>query len=151
MLPQPSHERFACILHKCRKERGVVHAHLLYSYMQKNGLDYQHMLGNHLVRLLVGVGCVCAARQAFDRLSHPNASSWHSLINGYMECGMPQLALSLYETSQRDKAGHLSGRTFVTLLKACAKLKDTQSGRILHDHAAHTRMLRGNLFVGSAL
>lgn len=124
---------------------------ILYTYMQRSGLDSHQMLGDDLVRLLAHVGNMHAALQVYHSRADPKAASLHSIISSCVEYGMPQLALILYESSQKNHTSFLGGRTFVTLLKACVQAKDVDSGRMLHDHAFHSEMLKRNPFVGSAL
>ena len=101
-----------------------------------------------------------------------SASSWNSLIHGYIRCGQPAYALMLYkkmqddeESNEKEKANaemkrngkdanvpiHPDEYNFVSLLKVCAKLKDIETGSKLHAHMAKLGFLSKNCFLGSAL
>eukprot|EP00250_Pteridium_aquilinum_P017436 c23625_g3_i1 orf=221-1150(+) len=151
MLPLPSDDDLACILHKCKKQRSSNFALRLHAYMHKHGFESHPLLGNHLVVMLVDVGSLCDAHQVFDSLSFRNECSWSSLIIGYVKCGESQKSLNLYQRMQEDEVFHLSAHTFVALLKACAKLKDWKSGRRLHAEIARQGLLNIDPFVGSTL
>ncbi|KAH7387312.1 hypothetical protein KP509_16G016300 [Ceratopteris richardii] len=151
MLPQPSCDGFVVILNKCRREGSVVCASILYLYMQRNGLVHQQLLGNQLVSVLAQLGLIDDALQAYGNLSHPMPSTWRSIIRSCVQWGLPDLALTLYENAQKTETSYFTGRTFISLIKACAKTKNVQIGCLLHDHVFHTHMLIRNPFVGSSL
>eukprot|EP00250_Pteridium_aquilinum_P034591 c7791_g2_i1 orf=234-1208(+) len=148
-LPPSSIEVYACMLYKCRKERNRAQALHLNALLQESGLETP--LGNCLVSLLVDVGSMNAAQQVFDRLSIQKEGSWHSLMVGYVKCGKPQHALTLYRKLQMDVSTYLNGPISVAVLKACAELKDQVLGSEVHAEVARTGLLERDLFVGSAL
>lgn len=91
---------YAAILYKYGKEKNQEHASSLYAYMHEQGLDTHRSLGSHLVSMLVDVGRICDAQQVFERLVHQNELAWNSLIIGYVKCGGPQHAITLYQKMQ---------------------------------------------------
>eukprot|EP00250_Pteridium_aquilinum_P030757 c42058_g1_i1 orf=395-769(+) len=118
--------------------------------MHKCGLESHIIFGNYLVALLVEVGCMRIAHSVFDKLVYPNEKSWNSLLIGYVKCGKPQQALSLYQLGKHNSVS-ISAYTFVDLLKACTELKDVETGSDLHAHAAKMGLFEDDLFVGSSL
>ena len=46
---------------------------------------------------------------------------------------------------------HPNEHTIVKLLKSCAKLKDVEKGSKLHAHIVKRNLLKGNVFIGTAL
>eukprot|EP00250_Pteridium_aquilinum_P005023 c15186_g1_i1 orf=194-1111(+) len=139
------------ILRKHGKEKNLTHALSLYAYLHKRGWDTHGSVGNHLVSMLVDVGRVCDAQQCFDKLVHPNESAWNSLIIGYVKCERPQYALTLYQKMQHISVIHPDKHTFVALLKACAKLRNLETGARIHAEIARTGLLKVDPFIGSSL
>eukprot|EP00250_Pteridium_aquilinum_P000713 c10859_g2_i1 orf=1-276(-) len=84
--------------------------------------------------------------QVFD-----SQSSWNSLITSCIKSGMLHHALSLYQQLPKDNSVYLSGHTYVTLLKACSKLKDLEGGLMLHADVAGTGLIENDLFIGNTL
>ncbi|KAI5083814.1 hypothetical protein GOP47_0003557 [Adiantum capillus-veneris] len=117
--------------------------------MQEIGLDSHQVLGNQLVSLLVDSGNIHNAHEVFNKLPYQSECLWASLMNGYVKHGKPQQALSLY-SKILEVSIQPSKYTFVSLLKACLKLKDVECGHRLHVDISK-RGLESDLFVGSAL
>ncbi|KAI5071883.1 hypothetical protein GOP47_0014134 [Adiantum capillus-veneris] len=146
-----SHEDMAYIVKQCRKQKNVNHAKRIHAYMQKSGLEAHPLLGNHLILLLVDVGNMCDAQYLFDHLTYPNEDSWNALIIGYVKCGDPQQALCLYQRMCQSTSIHLDEHIIVSLIGACAKLKDLKCGQKLHKDASTNGLLLNDGLVGNAL
>ncbi|KAH7414690.1 hypothetical protein KP509_14G006100 [Ceratopteris richardii] len=151
VLPQLSIQDIAYILQTCKRNQDYHLSIRLHSYMQRNNLDTHPLLGNYLVPMLVDVGCIREAQQVFDRLVHVNEWSWDSLIWGYVNHGKLQHALSLYAKMPKDDSIHPLGRTFVSLLRACAKLKNLKSGLEIHADVSKRGLIQKDPFIGSSL
>lgn len=91
------------------------------------------------------------ARENFHCFNHRYKQSWNSLIVGCIRSGEPQQALKVYTKLSKGHSLHLSDRTFVALLKACATVQDLRNGLALHAEAARLSLVEQNLFVGSTL
>lgn len=148
ILPLPSVEDFAYLLHKCRKEKNRSYALRLHAHLRECGLDAHASLGNSLIPVLVGAGCMDAAQQVFDKLAHRNSFSWNFLITGYVQHGLPQYALTLYQSMASLL---VSGDAFVALLKACTNLKNMELGSKIHAEVAKNGLLERNLFVANSV
>ena len=76
-----------------------------------------------------------------------------SALRAHIRNGESQLALHLYEEilQIKNSHSHLNPASFVSLLRACAELKDSQKGHTLHSDIARKGLLDQNLFVGNAL
>lgn len=75
--------------------------------------------------------------------------AWTSLIQGQVQGERWQLALSTYQEMQHSRV-HPSTFTYVSLLKACTKLTDIETGKQLHVQIAQMGC-DGNLYVGRML
>ncbi|KAI5072875.1 hypothetical protein GOP47_0012981 [Adiantum capillus-veneris] len=145
----PSLEKYTSILHRCRKDRNLAFANHLHTHLCGNGLEAHKTIGNHLVPMFVECGSAINAQQVFNRLTYLNEFSWTSLIEGYIDSGNVQHALSLYE---RMKENHVSPSkfTFMALIKACSKLKCLAKGREMHI-AIVQEEYESDHFIGSSL
>eukprot|EP00250_Pteridium_aquilinum_P026561 c33206_g1_i1 orf=87-662(+) len=151
LLPQPSVEDLASMLHKCRNERARGFALQLHAYMLKHGLEAYPSLGNYLVSAYVDVGCLHDAELVFDGLMHFNDSLWNSLIIAYAQSGRLRHALSLYHKMRKMDSVYPHAHTYIHLLKACSKLNDLESGMHIHADIARTGVLDRDIFVGCTL
>ncbi|KAI5073908.1 hypothetical protein GOP47_0011921 [Adiantum capillus-veneris] len=147
---KPSVDVVARILHASRKLGNQQTTLRLYAYMLRMGMAIHPPLGNQLVSLLVEMGCTSNAQELFEKLAYRSASSWNSLISGYLKCGSLHSALALYQTMHMDSA-RPSVVNFVGLLKACAKLQDLDTGTRLHTHVAQLGLVDKDIFLGSIL
>lgn len=75
--------------------------------------------------------------------------AWTSLIQGHVLAERWQLALSTYQEMQASRV-RPSTFTFVTLLKACSKLRNVKAGKQLHTQIAQFGC-EGDLHVGRML
>eukprot|EP00250_Pteridium_aquilinum_P013764 c21560_g1_i1 orf=43-966(+) len=150
-LLQLSVNDLVSILYKCRKTKNPGLVLRLHAYLRAHELEVHATLGNHLVSSLVELGSIRDAQQIFDRLSHRSQCSWNSLITHYVKSGDFKRAFVLYEHMQADGTVLPSRHTFIALLKACAKLKDKERGRKLHDNIKRIGCFTRDAFVGSSL
>ncbi|KAH7299773.1 hypothetical protein KP509_24G028500 [Ceratopteris richardii] len=147
---KPSVHVVARILQACRK-LGNQHCSLrLHAYVLQSGMEMHAYLGNHLVSVLIEVGCLAPAQKLFNKLTHRYSSTWNALISGSLECGMLKYALDLYHRMQKDVT-QLSVVNFTGLLKACIRLQDLENGIQLHRHAVRQGLLGKNAFLGTAV
>eukprot|EP00250_Pteridium_aquilinum_P024001 c28122_g1_i1 orf=183-722(+) len=148
VLSQISIKDFAGILHNCAKEKDQACGLLLYAHLRAHGMETHISLGNYLVSMLVEVGSIQDAQQVFERLAHRNKWSWNSLISGYIKCGQPHNAFTLFEKMQSDDSVQPNSHTFMALVKACGKYKNLSRGLEIHFEVARIGLLDS---IGSAL
>eukprot|EP00250_Pteridium_aquilinum_P018568 c24123_g19_i2 orf=826-2037(+) len=128
----PVLEDFISSLLWCKRTKNLAHAKRLYMHiLNSNDMGTREELGNYLVPTLIECGSFYIAQQVFDRLDHPNISSWTALVHGFNDNGEFQQALNVV---QRMRAKHVqvSCYTLQALLKTCAGLKSLKYGRELH-------------------
>eukprot|EP00250_Pteridium_aquilinum_P011819 c20327_g1_i1 orf=679-3360(+) len=127
-LPMPD---ILYTLQECRKSRDLDHGRHIHVQLCQYGLEAHASIGNHLVPMLSECGGFQDARNAFNRLTYRNEHTWTSLIQSYLNCGEPELALSLYSKMQEDRV-YPNEYTFVPLLKSCCRLRCDTRGKELH-------------------
>eukprot|EP00250_Pteridium_aquilinum_P023351 c26701_g1_i1 orf=2-499(-) len=148
--PQPSIKHLDQLMYKCTKEKDLNCALHVYACMCRYGLQAHTLLGNCLVSMLVEVGSIHIAQNVFDKLASRDDHAGNSLIHGYIRCGDLRQALKLYQEMQQLFLCP-NGYTYVLLLKACAKLKDTQQGSKIHVDVCNNGLLEMDPFIGSTL
>ena len=154
LLPKPNMnvEEMSSALERCIKVRDGADASMMHAHIRNHGLEGHHLLGNQLVSMLVNVGNMKDAHTVFDKLTHKKERSWNSLMSGYVGCGEPGLALSLYEKMKaEDDSLYPSPHSCAALLKACAQLKDVQRGSRIHADVEKKGLLRRFVVVGNAV
>eukprot|EP00250_Pteridium_aquilinum_P022069 c25297_g15_i1 orf=1-915(-) len=144
-------EDFIWILHRCGKQRDLLHALHLHAYICEHGLETHALLGNRLMEMMVEVGAMAHAQMVFNRLPYQEECSWNCLITGYVDCGELKHALILYMKMRETYSLHPSAYTFVALLKACTLLKDLQRGDNIVEEIVKEGLLDGNVFLGSTV
>lgn len=73
------------------------------------------------------------------------------MISGYVRGGHFQGALSLYREKRHELIVYPDASTYVCLLKACAKLKDSDLGQQLHEDLFATKLLKTDSYISSSL
>lgn len=132
-------ETYVSLCWKCRNEKNFVYAKRLHMHVQNVGLEYNDVLGYHLVLMFVECGSVNDAHRLFNHLGHRSERCWTALIQGYVECGKSQIALNLFQTMQQDSA-HASKYAITAAFKGCTRLRDLEYGRGVHTKIAEERL-----------
>ena len=154
LLPKPNMnvEELSSVLERCIKVGDGADASMIHAHIRNHGLEGHHLLGNQLVSMLVNVGNMKDAHYVFDKLTHKKERSWNSLMSGYVGCGEPGLALSLYEKMKaEDDSLYPSPHSSAALLKACAQLKDVRRGSRIHVDVEKKGLLQRYVVVGNAV
>ena len=151
MESQPGLDDLIRILHRCRKERDLSSALQLHKLLHQWGLESHYPIGNYIIPVLVEVGCMSCAQNLFNKLEYRNEFSWTCLMTGYIKCGHPQYALSLFHKLQEDESVQANGYTFVSALQACTNLQDIETGSEIHAEIAQNPVLRKDIFIGNTL
>ncbi|MCO5546608.1 hypothetical protein L7F22_000038 [Adiantum nelumboides] len=146
----PSVQNLLSILQQCRRERNTGFGKPLHSLLCNCGLEIYAVLGNQLVRLFVESDELPAAELVFERLLNRNEESWTSFMHGCIDHGHPLRALDLHHQMQAESPPFASVTLLQALLKACAKLKDSNSGQNIHFEVVKLGF-ETNPSVGSAL
>ena len=154
----PSLEDLTFLVEKCRKHEDLNSTLRLYTYIQqKSGLASQKWLVNSLLSI---INEISKKETLSVVLSGCSESLWNALIRGFATCGKPRLAINIYQQmlNKKQKKGKENNgdlcpcpHTFVALLQACAKLKDPETGELIHEHVTRIGLLEKDSFVGSSL
>ncbi|KAH7276797.1 hypothetical protein KP509_39G022100 [Ceratopteris richardii] len=135
----------------CSEGKDRALAIRLCSYTTRRGLHFESSARIPLLSACVNRCSIHHTCGPFGGLEYQRQLSWNSLLISYVKRGDLEDALALYHDVQKDRSVLLTGKTFVALLKACAKLHDIRTGLLLHVHIAGSGLLGGDQFVGSSL
>ncbi|KAJ4973357.1 hypothetical protein NE237_006531 [Protea cynaroides] len=96
------------------------------------GFDSDTYVQNSLLAMYMNCGKTEMARRVFDQMQEETVVSWNTMINGYLRNGLAEEALAIFDWMMHvdEKPDHA---TLVSVLPACALLKDLQRGRRVHD------------------
>eukprot|EP00250_Pteridium_aquilinum_P021517 c25151_g3_i1 orf=396-3839(+) len=146
---KPDEVTFSSISSVCGNLGAAGQGELVYDQLIRSGLHVDTIAGNTLVDMYGKCGRLMDAHNVFDRLSNKNVVSWNTLIAAYVQHGLSQFAVDLFEGMQRQgiKANNI---TLSCILSACSSLKDIGRGRALHEHAVKCGWCH-DLHVGNAL
>lgn len=143
-------DEFANLIVKCKTAKDLAKGLYLHCSLCEYGLDVHSTLGNDVVSMLVEARGMVHAQQVFNKLSCQSGCSRSSLIAGFVKQGEPHRAIALYQmTTKYDILA--SNDAVVALLKACAIIKDPETGTRIHIEALRKGLLETNVYVCNTL
>ncbi|GLT96123.1 hypothetical protein SLE2022_137680 [Rubroshorea leprosula] len=117
----PNEFTFAIVLSACARLVNLEFGKQIHCYVVKMGLELSSFCGGSLVDMYAKCNCLASARLVFDGAIHPDKVSWTSMIAGYVQVGLPEEALKVFEKMQKD--GHVPDQVAViTTINACMSL-----------------------------
>ncbi|KAH7445373.1 hypothetical protein KP509_01G005300 [Ceratopteris richardii] len=147
----PNAATYVCCLRACCFDGEVNKGQEIHNEVERKGsLSNDVLIGSALVDMYSRFKLLQVAQDVFNGIPYPDVILWTTLINGYVENGYGVLALHYFERMQADSE-HLNVHVFVALLKACAALKDIQTGLRLHVELSSICMSENNVFIISIL
>nr|XP_043621578.1 pentatricopeptide repeat-containing protein At5g39350 [Erigeron canadensis]XP_043621579.1 pentatricopeptide repeat-containing protein At5g39350 [Erigeron canadensis]XP_043621580.1 pentatricopeptide repeat-containing protein At5g39350 [Erigeron canadensis] len=113
------------------------------------GVDSNTFVGNSLLAMYMSFGEQDGARRVFDEMHDKCVVSWNTLISGYFRNGCANESLRVF--NEMVNAGEdIDKATVLSVLPACAYLKELDVGRKVHD-LVKEKGLAESLFVRNAL
>nr|XP_010937762.1 pentatricopeptide repeat-containing protein At2g37310 [Elaeis guineensis] len=105
----------------------------VHAFALRAGLDADLFVSNGLITLYARTDDLTSARKLFDAMPQRDIISWNSMISGYSQGGNYEACLGLYQEMERGQDGVVPNRvTVVSVLHACAELKDLTFGIRVH-------------------
>lgn len=118
----PDEHTLSITLSCCAKLENIEFGRLLHSCVIKSGFEFSSLFCQQgLIHLYAKCNCVSSARTIFDAaftLLRFDAASWTALISGYVQAGLPQEALHVFDEMRRNGCCHVDHVAFVTALNA---------------------------------
>jgi len=98
------------------------------SYIRKNGLKINGILGTTLIDMYMKCGCVENALQVFHDMEEKGVSAWNAIIDGLAVNGLGGRAIEMF--SKMKKCGVIANEiTFIGVLGACRHMGLVDEGR----------------------
>ncbi|KAK1278731.1 Pentatricopeptide repeat-containing protein [Acorus gramineus] len=128
--PPPPHLSISTYLRRHR----LSHRHLKHLHAQiiRRSLHHDPFLLTDLISASFASGTVRYAARLFRSLPEPDVVLCNSMLKGFTQNHLPQLALSFYVTEFLELGFSPDGFTYPYLLKACAAASDAALGRQVH-------------------
>lgn len=104
---------------------------LIHGYAIRAGFELLVNISTALVDMYSKCGSVGTARLIFDRMKQRTVVSWNSMIDGYVQSGDPEEAMSIFQ-KMLDEGVELTNVTVMEALHACADLGDLERGKFVH-------------------
>jgi pentatricopeptide repeat protein len=143
---------FALALKACSASRAVdkgiqIHAKIC----ALESVEGDPYIGTSLIDMHANCGLLDLARDVFDELLSPDATSWNALIGGYVKCGYGEEALNCFHQMQ-DEGLSPTSVTYACTLKACCRIGAAciEKAQQIHDEIVRSGSDR-EMFVGSSL
>lgn len=96
-----------------------------------SGFGEDAYVQNSLIAVYMSCGAVENARKVFDRMPERTTVSWNTMVSGFVQNGRAEEALEVFDR-MRDAGVEVDSATVVSVLPACAQVKDLRRGREIH-------------------
>ncbi|KAK6933374.1 Pentatricopeptide repeat [Dillenia turbinata] len=103
----------------------------IHAYVLRAGFESLVNVSTALVDMYFKCEAVGIARLIFDRMSNRNVVSWNSVIDGYVQSGDVEEAMSVFQM-MLDQGVEPTNVTVMGALHACADLGDLERGMFIH-------------------
>lgn len=132
-------------LQSCLSPKDVRRIHSIVLKWLINPVTY---VSNNLICAYLRFGKLREARNVFDKMTVANVVTWSALINGYLNIGFEDEALSLFSDSIVNGV-QANGKMYVCVLNLCTRRLELELGRQIH--ACVIKGSWRNLIVSSAI
>ncbi|XP_057969255.1 putative pentatricopeptide repeat-containing protein At3g15930 [Malania oleifera] len=121
----------------------------LHGHIVKFGFDSNVFVQNALIHMYSLCGETENAREVFEMSSEKDVVSWNSMISGYNRSKQFDESRKLFDEMEKERVLPTSV-TLVSILSACSKLKDAETGKRIHQYVKDNK-IEPNLILGNAL
>lgn len=142
-------EDYASLLQGCVTMKDLDMGKQVHSCIVQSNLKSTLVLQNALVNTYCKCGSLADACNLFDTMLERDVFTWTTMIAGYAIHGPPENAFQLFWNmeGQNIKPDDV---TFLSIIKACARLKNLEHGKRLHDHIKKSG-INENILIRSSL
>ncbi|KAF8412813.1 hypothetical protein HHK36_000784 [Tetracentron sinense] len=145
----PDRFTFPSLLKGCAQSLDFHEGKILHGHIIKFNLVSDLYIETTLITMYAACGDLNSARAVFEKMGQRNQVVWTSMIGGYARNHYPTEALLLF-TEMEEEGEDPDEVTMVSLLSACAELKDLEYGKKLHLRIRESDM-KVCVFLGTAL
>ncbi|XP_043699143.1 putative pentatricopeptide repeat-containing protein At3g15930 [Telopea speciosissima] len=145
----PDHYTFPFLLKSFTRETASCCGREFHAHILKFGFDSNAFAQNALIHVYSSCGHIEIARGVFDRSSKGDVLAWNAMISSYNRSRNFEESRNLFIEMEKERVLPTSV-TLVSVLSACAKLKDLKTGKRAHQYANDQRF-KSNLTLENAL
>ncbi|KAK9068929.1 hypothetical protein SSX86_013045 [Deinandra increscens subsp. villosa] len=146
---QVDSQTYSLLLQDCIFKKDYQLGRRIHSQMVMTGFVPNTYLKIKLLILYAKSGDLVTAHIIFNKLVMPNVISWNAMIAGYVQKGLEERGLNLYD-EMRQSGLTPDQFTFASVFRACATLAMLEKGKQAHGVLIKNH-IRGNVVVNSAL
>ncbi|XP_019054228.1 PREDICTED: pentatricopeptide repeat-containing protein At5g27110 [Nelumbo nucifera] len=146
---KPDNFTYPSVLKACSGLQSVEIGKKIHTHVIKTGFEFDVVVASSLVGMYAKCGLFDLAIQLFNEMPNRDVACWNTVVSCYYQNGQPEKALDLFE-KMKSSGFQPDSVTFTTVLSACARLLDLESGKEIHREVKRTGFhLDG--FISSAL
>eukprot|EP00250_Pteridium_aquilinum_P033523 c5792_g1_i1 orf=866-1549(+) len=142
-------EDYTSLLQGCGIMKDLDTGMQVHSFIVQSDPESTLVLYNALVHMYCKCGSVADAHSLFDTMNDKDVFTWTTMIAGYAILGPPVSALNLFWNMKGNNVNP-DEITFLSIIKACAKLKILEHGKQIHAHIKKSG-INENLLLRSSL
>ncbi|KAL4197999.1 hypothetical protein AMTRI_Chr03g43710 [Amborella trichopoda] len=131
---RPSEFTLVAVLNSCSNLMALWPGIQVHTYLLKMGFGHQLFIRSALIDMYAKCGSIKDARKGFDQLQEADVVLWTSIINGHVQNGENEEALSLYGQMERENI-RPNSLTIASVLRACSSLAALEQGKQIHARA----------------
>ncbi|KAJ8620673.1 hypothetical protein MRB53_029202 [Persea americana] len=146
---RPNSATMVCLLSACSAASNSELGRWVSVFVDVNAMPLDIILVTALIDMHSKCGDLSKAKELFNRIPNKNLVSWNAMITGYVQCGLPEEAIRLFNQMQVDSVKP-NEITMVNILTACASLGALDLGREVHLQLGRSG-LKLNVIVATAL
>ena len=136
---------FHFLVHACSRSFDLQRGSEIHGRVLKSGMGRNRSLNNNLMGFYSKCGKFENVQRLFDKLTHRDVISWNTMISCYVQMGLPGEALDVFR-EMRASGVAADEITMISLLSACSKLRDLETGERLHGYIEENGLeISGNL------
>ncbi|KAF5739946.1 putative pentatricopeptide repeat-containing protein [Tripterygium wilfordii] len=128
----PNQVTFSAVLPACAKTKLLAHGQLMHCLIIKDGFQTDVFVASALLHMYAKCGNMGLATKLFDRMPHRNLVSWNSMIVGFLQNNLYDMAIKFFTEILRVDLISPDQVSFSSVLSACANAGQSVFGRQVH-------------------
>ncbi|XP_062081536.1 pentatricopeptide repeat-containing protein At2g17210 [Humulus lupulus] len=128
---QPNTSTLVLVIQAYRSLGATKEGYTLHGYVIRGGIVAIHSVRNSLLSMYAGVDMI-SAHNMFDEMLDRDVISWSVMIGGYVHSGEAQIGVQMFLIMTSEGGTVPDEVTMVSVLKACANLRDLTMGSSVH-------------------
>ena len=117
----PNQFTYAIVLSSCARLVDIDLGKQVHCGVIKMGFEFYSFCEGSLIDMYSKCGSLVDSRKIFDAVEYPDTVSWTAMIAGYVQVGLPEEALKVFEDMQKQDL-FPDQVAFVTVITACVGL-----------------------------